>query len=79
MSALPYSLQHLRIMADAHEDHEGTVSTRRRKITNLCFADNINGLAGQEQELDSLIKHLEEHSMQISAEKTQLMRNSTNA
>ena len=61
-----------RIMADALEDHEGTVSIGGRTITNLCFAENIDGLAG----------HLEEAStaygMQISAEKTQLMTNNTN-
>ena len=66
-------------MADAIKDHEGTVSTGGRTITNLRFAD---GLAGQEQELVKLVNHLEEastaYSMQISAEKTQLMTNSTN-
>ena len=35
-----------RITADALEDHEGTVSTRGRTITNFRFADDINGLAG---------------------------------
>ena len=66
-------------MADALKDHEGTVSTGGRTITNLRFAD---GLAGQEQELVKLVNHLEEastaYSMQISAEKTQLMTNNTN-
>ena len=69
-------------MADALEDHEGTVSTGGRTITNLHFADDIDGLAGQEQELVKLVNHLEEAStaygMQISAEKTQLMTNNTN-
>ena len=71
-----------RIMADALEDHEGTVSIGGRTITNLRFADDIDGLAGQEQELVKLVNHLEEAStaygMQISAEKTQLMTNNTN-
>ena len=31
-----------RIMADALEDHEGTVSIGGRIITNLCFADDID-------------------------------------
>ena len=70
-----------RIMADALEDHEGTVSTGG-KITNLRFADDIDSLAGQEQELVKLVNHLEEasivYSMQISAEKTQLITNNTN-
>ena len=43
---------------------------------------DIDGLAGQEQELVKLINHLEEAStaygMQISAEKTHLMTNNTN-
>ena len=40
-----------RIMIDALEDHEGTVSIRGRTITNLRFADDIDGLAGEEEEL----------------------------
>ena len=69
-------------MADALEDHEETVSIGGRTITNLRFADDIDGLAGQEQELVKLVNHLEEAStaygMQISAEKTQLTTNNTN-
>ena len=34
-----------RIMTDTLEDHEGTVSIGGRTITNLCFADDIDGLA----------------------------------
>ena len=34
------------IMADALEDHEGTVCIKGRTITNLRFADDIDGLAG---------------------------------
>ena len=33
------------IMTDALEDHEGTVSIGGRTITNLRFADDIDGLA----------------------------------
>ena len=33
-----------RIMTDDLEDHEGTVSIGDRTITNLRFADNIDGL-----------------------------------
>ena len=40
-----------RIPTDAEEDHEGTVSIGGRTITNLCFADDIDGLAGEEEEL----------------------------
>ena len=35
-----------RIMADALENHEGTVSSGSRTITNFRFADDIDGLAG---------------------------------
>ena len=40
-----------RIMTDALEDHEGTVSIGGRVVTNLRFADEIDGLAGEEEEL----------------------------
>ena len=48
-----------RIMTDALEDHEGTVSIGSRKITNLCFADDTEGLAGEEQELAKLVERLD--------------------
>ena len=68
-------------MADALEDHEGTVSTGGRTIINLRFADDIDGLAGEEEELANLIEHLDKastaYSMEISAEKTKLMTNNT--
>ena len=71
-----------RIMADSLDDHKGTVGTGGRTITNLRFADDIDGLAGKEHELVKLVNHLEEaptaYGMQISAEKTQLMTISTN-
>ena len=35
-------------MTDALEDHEGTVKIGGRTITNLGFADHIDGLAGEE-------------------------------
>ncbi|KAI0221682.1 hypothetical protein LSAT2_027035 [Lamellibrachia satsuma] len=70
-----------RIMTDALENHQGTVSSGGRTITNLRFADDIDGLAGDEQELVNLVEHLEKTSssygMEISAEKTKLMTNST--
>ena len=34
-------------MTDALEDHEGTVSTGGRAITNFRFADDIDGLTGR--------------------------------
>ena len=38
-------------MRDAFEDHEGTVNIGGRAITNLRFADGMDGLAGEEEEL----------------------------
>ena len=53
-------------MTDALEDHEGTVCTGGRTITSLHFADDIHGLA-EEEELAKLSEHL---NMETSAEKT---------
>ena len=36
-------------MADALEDHDGTVIIGGRTITYLRFADDIDGLAGDEE------------------------------
>ena len=48
---------------------------------NLCFADEIDGLAGEEEKLEKLVEHLNKAStaygMEISAEKTMLMTNNT--
>ena len=38
-------------MTDALEDHAGIVSISGRTFTNLHFADDIDGLAGEEEEL----------------------------
>ena len=43
-------------MTDALEDHEGTVNIGGKTITNLCFADDIEGLAGEEEELAKLVE-----------------------
>ena len=43
-----------KITTDALEDHEGTVSIGGRTITNLCFADDIDGLAGEEDLVGAL-------------------------
>ena len=68
-----------RIMTDALEDHESTVSIGGRTITNLRFADGIDSLAGEEEELANLVERLGKastaYAMEISAEKTKLMTN----
>ena len=40
-----------RIITDVLENHEGTVGTVGREITDLHFADDTGGLAGEEEEL----------------------------
>ena len=68
-----------RITTDALEGHEGTVSIKGR-ATNLRFADDIDRLAGEE-ELAKLVERLDKAStacgMEISAEKTKMMTNTT--
>ena len=68
-------------MTDAVKDHEDTVSIVGRTITNLLFANDIDGLAGEEEELANLVERLDKAStscgMEISAEKTKLMTNNT--
>ena len=68
-----------RIMTHALEDHEGTVSTGGRTITNLRFADDIGELAGEE--LAKLDERFDKVStscgMEINAEKTKPMTNNT--
>ena len=67
-------------MTDILEDHEGTVSIAGRTITNIRFDDDIDGLAGEEEELAKLVKRLDKAStaygMENSAEKTKLMTTS---
>ncbi|GFR60387.1 endonuclease-reverse transcriptase [Elysia marginata] len=66
-----------RILTDALEDHFGTVSIGGKPITNLRFADDIDGLAGNECELANLVKQVDKASsnfgMETSAEKTKIM------
>ena len=70
-------------MADALNHNEGTDSIGGKINTNLRFADDIDGLAGREEELADLVERLDKTStafgMQISAEKTKLMTNNTNS
>ena len=44
-----------RIMSDALEEHDGKVSIGGRNITNLRFANDIDALAEEEQELEALV------------------------
>ena len=62
------------IMTDALEDHDGTFSIGGRTITGLRFDDDIDGLAGEEEELAELVERLDKAStaygMEIGAEKS---------
>ena len=66
-----------RIMTDALEGHDATVSIGGRTVSNLRFADDIDGLAGSEAELSQLVQRLNTScsSFGISAEKTKIMTN----
>ena len=68
-------------MTDALEDHGDTDSIGGRAFTNLCFANDIDGLAGEEEELAKLVECLDKvsttYDMEISAKKAKLMTNNT--
>ena len=68
-------------MTDALEDHGGTVSIGGRTITNPRFADDIDGLAGEEEDLENLVERLDKaftaNGMEISTEKTKLITNNS--
>ena len=61
-------------MTEALEDLEGSVSIGGRTITNLRFADDMDALAGEEEELAKLVERLDKASTaygtEISVEKT---------
>ena len=59
MSTLTHPLRHI---SDTLEDQEGTVSIGGRAITNLRVADDIDGLAGEEEELAKLVERLDKVS-----------------
>ena len=71
-----------RIMSNTLEEHDGKVSIGGRNITSLRFAEDIDALAEEEQELEALVESLDKtctrYKMEISAEKTKLMINSAN-
>ena len=65
-------------MADALEDHEGSVSTGGRAIAGLRFADDIDGCSRRGRTakiVEPLDKASTAYSIEISAEKTVLMTN----
>ena len=60
MSSVTHPLQHFsqRIMSDALEEHDGMASVGGKNISNLRFADDIDALAEEEQELEALVESL---------------------
>ena len=83
MSTLTHPLQHIsgKDLDRRLKRSWGTVSIGGITIANLRFANDINGLAGEEEELANLVERLDKastaYSMEISAEKTKLMTNNT--
>ena len=69
-------------MSDGLEEHDGKVSIGCRNITNLRFADDIDALTEEQQELEALVESLDKtctrYKMKISAEKIKLMTNCAN-
>ena len=51
-----------RIMTDALDGHVGTVNIVERKLTNLRFADDIDGIAGSDTNFRQLVSRLERAS-----------------
>ena len=65
-------------MSDAFEEHDGKDSIGGRNITNLRFADDMDALAEDEQELEALVESLEKTCIRYKMEKTELITNSVN-
>ncbi len=67
------------IMTHALKNYNGTISIGGQQITNLRFADDIDGITGKENELTKLVHNLDtaatKFGIEISAEKTKIMTN----
>ena len=72
-----------RIMCEALDDHEGSVSIGGRLITNFRFADDIVVNAEEEEEASVLIDRFDRtttrYKMEIGSDKTKVMTNNPNA
>ena len=58
-------------MSDVLDEHERTVSIAGRTIANFRFADDIDGLAGSEQELAQLVERIDQTSKAYGMERDQ--------
>ena len=70
------------IMIGIQDEHLSTISMFGRNISNLRFADDIDSIAGSNDDLQTLINELSNstsrYGMQISAKKSKIMINSNN-
>ena len=70
-------------MSDALEEHDGKVSISSRNSINLQFADDIDVVAEEEQEQETLVESLNKtctrYKMEINAEEIKLMTNNSSA
>ena len=66
-------------MTHALENYNDTISIGGRQITNLRFADDIDGITREEDELTKVVHNLDtvaaKFGMEISAEQTKIMPN----
>ena len=69
-------------MTEALYKHHGTVIIGGRTITNLRFADDIDGLAGDEEEMEALAECLDtasrKYGMEINTDKNKVMTSNPN-
>ena len=69
-----------RIMSDFLKEHDGEVSISSRNIITLQFAKDLDAVAEEEQEQETLVESLNktctQYKMEISAEEINLMTNS---
>ena len=81
LSPTPFNIFLEWIMADILEDHNGTISIGGKTITNLRFADELNDLAAEEEELAKPVEHFDKAStacgIELRAKYTKLMTNNT--
>ena len=70
-------------MSDALVEYDGNISISSRNIINLQFAKDIDAIAEEKQEQETLVESLNKtctwYKMEVSAEEIKLMTNSSNA
>ena len=80
ISPILFNIFFERIMFDALGEHDGRISIGGRTIANMRFADDIDALVKEEQELEALVESIDKtctrYKIEISDEKTKLLTNS---